>query len=503
MIYFYSGIIVRGVRMIKLGDLVKVLGIERDEKNFDIDISGIAYDSRKVQKGCLFVAITGFKEDGHRFIESAINNGASAIIVEKDVKVASIPVIKVDDSRKALAKLSAKFYNYPSKDLTVIGVTGTNGKTTTTYLIDSILKKLGINTGLIGTIKNKIGDKEENASRTTPESLDLQRIFSEMLESEVTHVVMEVSSHALELDRVLEVDFDRQVFTNLSQDHLDFHQSFEDYLKAKTKLFQLNENPSIINIDDKRSEYIIQESLGEVLSYGLNNKADIMAENIQVTQKGVSYKLKLGDKSIDTKLNLTGRFNVYNSLAAIGTVYSLGYGLKEIAAGLEEIEGVPGRFQIIDEGQQFGVIVDYAHTPDGMENVLNTAAEFTKGRKIVVFGCGGDRDRKKRPIMGRIGVTLGDFAIVTSDNPRSEKPMEIINEIEVGIKNEGKEEGKDYIIIEDRATAIKKAIDLANPEDIVIIVGKGHETYQILKDKTIDFDDREVARDAIRARGES
>lgn len=489
---------IRGGKMIKLQELLKVLEYKELNQDLDIDIAGITYDSRKVEEGYLFVAITGFKSDGHQFIANAVENGAKAIIVEKDAEASGVAVIKVEDSRKALAQLSAKFYGYPSKELTVVGVTGTNGKTTTTYLIESMLKELGIKTGLIGTIKTKIGDKEEDASRTTPESVDLQRIFAEMLEDGVTHAVMEVSSHALELDRVLGVDFDRQVFTNLSQDHLDFHESFEDYLAAKIKLFKMNDKPSIINVDDVRSEAIIKEARGEVISYSINSEADLKAEEIEVNKKGVSYTLKTNQEKLAIKLNLTGRFNVYNSLAAIGTVYSLGFSLAEIKKGLEKIEGVPGRFQIINEGQDFGVIVDYAHTPDGMENVLNTASEFTKGRKIVVFGCGGDRDRTKRPIMGRIGVTLGDFAIVTSDNPRSEEPMAIIEDIKAGIEEEGKVEGEEYIIIEDRATAIKEAIKLAKSEDIVIIVGKGHETYQILKDKTIDFDDREIAREAIK-----
>ncbi len=488
--------------MINLQDLIEVLKVKEATGNLDTEIKGIAYDSRKVQEGYLFVAVSGFKSDGHNFIQSAINNGAAAIIVEQNVDTVNLPVVQVNSSREALAKLSAKFYDNPSQDLTVIGVTGTNGKTTTTYLIESILNNLGLKTGLIGTIKNKLGNSEENSSRTTPESLDLQRMFSEMLEDGVTHVVMEVSSHALDLDRVLEVDFDRQVFTNLSQDHLDFHQSFEEYLAAKTKLFTMNDNPSIINLDDSRSSHLITEAQGQIISYGIREDAQIKASGIKVTQKGVSYQLLSPEEALDIKLNLTGRFNVYNSLAAIGTVYSLGFSLREIKIGLESIAGVPGRFQIIDQGQDFGVIVDYAHTPDGMENVLHTANEFTQGRKIVVFGCGGDRDSKKRPIMGRIGVKLGDFAIVTSDNPRSEDPMGIIEDIEAGIKAESKVEKEDYIIIEDRRRAIEKAIEVANAKDIVIIVGKGHETYQILKEQTIDFDDREVARSALKARSE-
>ncbi|WP_408955840.1 UDP-N-acetylmuramoyl-L-alanyl-D-glutamate--2,6-diaminopimelate ligase [Natroniella sp. ANB-PHB2] len=494
--------------MVKLQELVEVLKIETLKGNLMFDILGISYDSRRVEFGYLFVAISGFKQDGHDFIEEAIANGAKAIVVEKEIDIdwpqQNVAIIKVDDTRKALAYLSAKFYGYPSKELTVIGVTGTNGKTTTTYLIEETLRNLGFNTGLIGTIKNKISSQEKESKRTTPEALDLQRMLAEMVKEDVTHVVMEVSSHALELDRVLEIDFDRQIFTNLSQDHLDFHQNFDQYLAAKLKLFKFSENPSIINFDDPRSEQVVMGVRGEVVGYGIDDKkAEIRAKKIQINQKGVSYLLQVDEEKLTINLNLTGRFNVYNSLAAIGTVYSLGVELEDIKKGIEATKGVPGRFQLIDEGQDFGVIVDYAHAPAGMKNVLKTADEITEGRKIIIFGCGGDRDRKKRPIMGRIGVELADFAIVTSDNPRSEEPLEIIEEIEVGIKEEGNVEGEDYIIIEDRATAIKRGIELAQKDDLVIIVGKGHETYQEIKGKILEFDDRKVAREILQNRGEN
>ncbi|MCK8817330.1 UDP-N-acetylmuramoyl-L-alanyl-D-glutamate--2,6-diaminopimelate ligase [Natroniella sulfidigena] len=494
--------------MIKLQELIEVLTVEDVEGDLQSDILGISYDSRTVKADYLFVAISGFKQDGHSFIKDAIANGATAVVVEKEVNLdlsqQDITLIKVNDTRKALAYLGAKFYDYPSRDLTVIGVTGTNGKTTTTYLIEGVLNNIGFKTGLIGTIKNKIGPKEKEAERTTPEALDLQRILAKMVKEGVTHVVMEVSSHALELDRVLEIDFDCQIFTNLSQDHLDFHRNFDQYLAAKLKLFKFNENPAIINFDDPRGQQVVKKARGKVVGYGIDDpKAEIRANRIQIDQKGVSYLLQTDEEEFEINLKLTGRFNVYNSLAAIGAIYSLGVELEEIKKGIEETEGVPGRFQIIDEGQPFGVIVDYAHAPAGMENVLKTADEITEGRKIIVFGCGGDRDRKKRPIMGKIGANLADFAIVTSDNPRSEDPLKIIEDIEVGIKEDGNVEGEDYIIIEDRAAAIKKGIELAQEGDLVIIVGKGHETYQEVKGKILEFDDRKVAREILQGRGEN
>ncbi|WP_027339307.1 UDP-N-acetylmuramoyl-L-alanyl-D-glutamate--2,6-diaminopimelate ligase [Halonatronum saccharophilum] len=490
--------------MVKLQDLVKVIDAKEVRGDLDLNIKGISYDSREVSEGYLFVAIKGFKEDGHQFIDDAIKKGANGIIVEKDIdiNIKGVSIIKVDNSRQALSKLAAKFYDYPSRDMTIIGVTGTNGKTTTTYLIESVLKALGNQTGLIGTIKNKLGSQEEIASRTTPESVELQEMFRKMSDDGVKYVIMEVSSHALELDRVLDVEFDRQIFTNLSQDHLDFHQSFDDYLKAKAKLFGLGKGRSIINIDDEVSNDIISAAQAGVLTYGISGEADLKAEKIDVTPKGVFYKLKAEGQELDIKLKITGRFNVYNSLAAIGTLYSLGFSLNDIKEGLEETKGVPGRFQLIDRGQDFGVIVDYAHTPDGMENVLHTVKEITKGRKIVIFGCGGDRDKTKRPIMGKVGVTLGDFAIITSDNPRSEEPLDIIEDILEGVKEVDKVEGKDYMVIENRKSAIEKGIKMAKKDDTVVIIGKGHETYQIIKGNVLDFDDREVAKEALVNRGE-
>ncbi|MGM0369218.1 MAG: UDP-N-acetylmuramoyl-L-alanyl-D-glutamate--2,6-diaminopimelate ligase [Bacillota bacterium] len=483
--------------LIKLENLITELKVDNIAGDLTIDVAGIAYDSRNVEAGDVFVAITGFETDGHQYIDEAIANGASVILAEQEIEQQEVTVVQVDDTRAALAQISAKFYDYPADELTVIGVTGTNGKTTTTYLIEGILSSLGLKTGLVGTIKNKVGSNEESSSRTTPESLDLQRMLAEMLADGVTHVVMEASSHALALDRVLGIDFDRKVFTNLSRDHLGFHKTFEQYLNAKLKLFKSNDKPSIINVDDSRADKMIDEISGTILTYGIEREADFSGSEIEVTARGVQYNLLTDDTSLAIDLQLTGKFNVYNSLAAISTVVSMGYDIAEVKEQIEEISGVPGRFETINAGQDYGVIVDYAHTPDGMKNVLQTAGELSTGDVIVVFGCGGDRDHKKRPMMGQLGIELADFAVVTSDNPRSEEPQNIIAEIEAGIEELEGVTSEDYQIIEERGAAITAAVNRAQPGDVVLIIGKGHETYQDFGDRVIDFDDREEARKAI------
>ncbi|GAB6137079.1 UDP-N-acetylmuramoyl-L-alanyl-D-glutamate--2,6-diaminopimelate ligase [Halanaerobaculum tunisiense] len=486
--------------MIKLQKLIADLNQVTVTGDLTTEITGLAYDSREVGPGDLFVAISGFKQDGHQFISEAIANGAQAIIVEQDIVVDKIPIIKVADTRQALARVSAKFYGYPAEELTVIGVTGTNGKTTTTYLIRSILKKIGVNTGLIGTIENELGNETKKARRTTPESLDLQRMLAQMLNQGVSHVVMEVSSHALKLDRVLGVDFDRQIFTNLTHDHLNFHQSIEDYLAAKAKLFQVNDQPAIINFDDQYATDIVKQAEGEIISYGLQEGLDFKAEDIKLNLRGANYKLSSNQEQLSIALNLTGKFNVYNSLAAIATLFSLGFDLTEVKSGLEQVTGVPGRFEFIDENQDFGVIVDYAHTPDGMEKLLQTVNELTAGQIIIVFGGRGDRDKEKRSIMGQLSIELADLAIITSDSPHSEESEAIIADIETGITAAVGVEGRDYQIIKDRREAIKQAIELAQPQDAVLITGRGHETWQKFGKQVVDFDDRQVARNALRRR---
>ncbi|MBM7624375.1 UDP-N-acetylmuramoyl-L-alanyl-D-glutamate--2,6-diaminopimelate ligase [Sporohalobacter salinus] len=490
--------------MKKLSEVVTGLNIEVIKGDLENKIAGIAYDSRKVESNYLFVCIEGFTNDGHDYIEEAINSGAMALLVEKEVEVDSeVTVIKTKDTRLGLAEVSAAFYDYPSQKLKVIGVTGTNGKTTNTYLIESILKKAGYKTGLIGTIKNKVGDQIFDSQRTTPEALDIEALFSQMAEKGVTHVIMEVSSHALDLKRVAKIDFDVAIFTNITQDHLDFHDSFNEYLTAKKKLFaglqDSSEKTAIINIDDPYSDEFLETAKGEILTYSIEKDANLKAKDITVSPTGVEFILESAKGKIELDLNITGLFNVYNTLSAIGAGLSLGVDLKQIKDGLEEIQGIAGRFEIIKEAKDFGVIVDYAHTPDSLRNVLETAHDFVEGRIIVVFGCGGDRDKDKRPTMGQVATELADFAIVTSDNPRSEEPADIIADIEEGIKKADKVKGEnsDYVVIEDRSKAINYGIKSAQPNDLVFIVGKGHETYQTFKDKTISFDDRKVARESL------
>ncbi|MGM0471329.1 MAG: UDP-N-acetylmuramoyl-L-alanyl-D-glutamate--2,6-diaminopimelate ligase [Bacillota bacterium] len=495
--------------MKKLDSLLTGLDFEVLQGELETKIAGIAYDSREVQENYLFVCIEGFTHDGHDFITEAVANGANSILVTRDIDLSSeITVIKVSDTRSSLAKVSSAFYDYPSQQLTVVGVTGTNGKTTNTYLIDSILEEAGHQTGLIGTIKNKIGERTFDSQRTTPEALDIASLLAEMVEEGVTHVVMEVSSHALDLQRVAGVDFDVAIFTNITQDHLDFHESFADYLAAKQKLFTNfdgADKTAIINIDDPNSDQFISVTEGEIITYSIEKDANLRATEITVNPTGVEFVADTMKGKIELDLNITGLFNVYNTLSAIGAALSLKISPQDIKSGLEQVQGVAGRFEIIEGTTDFGVIVDYAHTPDSLRNILETAQDFVEGRIIVVFGCGGDRDRDKRPIMGQVATTLADFAVITSDNPRSEDPKEIIADIQAGIEAEGKIEGvdEDYVIIEDRAQAIDYGIQQAESDDLVFIVGKGHENYQTFKDKTVPFDDREVARESLaKVRGE-
>lgn len=477
-----------------------------------LNITGVEHDSRRVCPGFIFVCREGQKFDGHDFIENAIANGARVIVVTKDVPVRpEIFYIRVKDAQQALGQLSEALYDFPARKLTLIGVTGTNGKTTTTYMVDAILRAAGYKTGVIGTIQVKVGDEILPAERTTPESSDLQYYFAKMVEAGVTHAIMEVSSHALELKRVADLRYRVGIFTNLTQDHLDFHPTAKEYMMAKGKLFHLltGDGVGVINADadadaakigaEHVSDYMKSQCGGRCLTYGILHAADIKAAEIEMGFRGVSYTAITPAGSIRLRLNLTGKFNVYNSLDAIAAGVALGVPPEVIKAGLEGLPGVAGRFEAVDEGQDFGVIVDYAHTPDGMENVLKTALEVSKGRIIVVFGCGGDRDRTKRPIMGRMAVEYGDLAIVTSDNPRTEDPMRILNDVEEGIKHLG----ANYLIIPDRREAICRAVQEAKADDLVMILGKGHEDYQIIGTTKVHFDDREEARKAIlRLRGE-
>jgi UDP-N-acetylmuramoyl-L-alanyl-D-glutamate--2,6-diaminopimelate ligase len=488
----------KGRDLMKLKELIKNISIVDIIGEVDVNVEGIAYDSRKVKKNYIFVCVVGMKTDGHTYMDQSIKSGANVVVVQKDIEpIKGVTIIKVADSRKTLAKVSANFFQNPTESMDVIGVTGTNGKTTITHLIKNILGKSGVPAGLIGTISHQILDKEYKANNTTPESLELQKMFKEMKEVKVNACAMEVSSHSLVLDRVEGINFKIGVFTNLTRDHLDFHESIENYKNAKAKLFYQTTLANIINIDDPYGDEIAQEVKPlqtKLITYGIKGKADIYAEDISISPKGANFTLVTPKFKGNIKISTPGMFSVYNALAAMAVCYALGFEYEQIKKGIESIEGVPGRFESIQNEKNHTVIVDYSHTPDALENALNTIKEFVEGKIITVFGCGGDRDKVKRPMMGEIAGKLSDLCIITSDNPRSEEPNEIIKAIEVGIKKTNCK----YKMIVDRKEAIKEAIKNSNEKDIILIAGKGHETYQILKDQMIDFDDRKIAQEILR-----
>ncbi len=467
-------------------------------------ITSIEHDSRKIAPNSLFVCFEGAHVDGHSFINQAADRGAVAIMTTRtDVAVPDgVSILIVPDMQSALSVLVPYFYDYPAKKMRVIGITGTNGKTTTTYMIRSVLINAGFNVGLIGTIQCMIGEEIFPIKNTTPNVIDLQHIFVSMLNRRVDIVVMEVSSHALDQNRIAGIEFDTAIFTNLTQDHLDYHGSPEAYRAAKAKLFELVSRPgdktgktAVINLDDDAAEFMLEHADCGKLTYGIRRNADLHAADVDVHREGMKFKIRGEFGSMNMNLHVTGQFNVYNVLAAVGACLAEKIEPSVIHHTLEHFKSVPGRFERIYADVPFTVIVDYAHTPDGVENVLNTARQITKKRVITVFGCGGDRDRTKRPIMGRLAAQLSDVVIATSDNPRSENPQSIIDEIEVGIKEAIG--NKTYECIVDRRSAIFRAVMIAQAGDVIMILGKGHEDYQILKERTIHFDDREVARDAI------
>jgi len=480
----------------ELKDLLIDIDYELICGNVNTIVNSINYDSRKVIENDIFICIKGFATDGHKYIDKAIENGAKIIVIQDAVNIDSknVTVIKVEDTRKALAKMSANYYNNPSKKMKIIGVTGTNGKTTTTFMIKDILECAGKKVGLIGTIANYIGNEEIHTERTTPESLELQELFNEMVNKGVEYCVMEVSSHSLELDRVYGIEFEGGIFTNLTRDHLDFHKTFENYYNAKFKLFERS-RIKLINIDDNYGKQVIDDlsklNAESIYSFSLKEASDFKAFDEIMGSSGINFKVRL-DEIQEFILNIPGDYNVYNSLGAIAMCYKLGIDINSIKQGIEETL-VPGRCERVcrEYNLPYEIIIDYAHTPDGLKNILETAKAFTKGKLISIFGCGGDRDKVKRPQMGKIGVDISDIAIITSDNPRSEEPMDIIEDIKKGLDKDN------YIIIENRKEAIKKAISIAKNDDVIVIAGKGHETYQILKDKTIHFDEREVVKEIL------
>jgi UDP-N-acetylmuramoyl-L-alanyl-D-glutamate--2,6-diaminopimelate ligase len=472
----------------------------------EIEVTGIHYDSRRVGLGNVFVAIKGGTTDGHRYITDAVTRGAKIVVVEDDTAMpdsffmhTGVVKVVVPDTRKALAQMAANYFDHPSRKLRLIGVTGTNGKTSTTYFIKSILEAHGEKTGLIGTIEYRIGEEVLPATHTTPESLELQRLLAHMVERGCSAVAMEVSSHALALQRVHGINFRAAIFTNLTQDHLDFHGTMEEYFRAKKMLFDglSSDATAITNVDDPRGKAIVADTQGRVLTYGTTPAADVRASDVSVSLAGSQFTVSYQQQARAVRMPLIGRFNVQNALAAYAVGVALGIDREQIAAGLGRVTAVPGRFQHIVSPDGWIAVVDYAHTPDALANCLRTIHDIMnagrRGHIITVFGCGGDRDKGKRPLMGRVATELSDITVITSDNPRSEDPEAIVREIQAGCLAD-----KTVYTEVDRRKAIAFALGLARAGDVVLIAGKGHETYQIIGDKRVHFDDREEVESFIR-----
>ena len=471
----------------KLKDLLAGIPVLEMTADPEWNIDQVAYDSRKVMPGSLFVAISGFASDGNRFIPMAMEKGAVAVVTAKKPD-GDVPYILVASDRLALALIGCNFYGHPAESMTMIGVTGTNGKTSVTLLLKQVLEKtLGAKVGLIGTMENRIGDLVIPTERTTPESFELQNLFAQMRDAGCTHVVMEVSSHAVALERIGGVRFDVAAFTNLTEDHLDFHKTMENYCDTKAELFARCDK-AVFNRDDEWFTRVSAKAGADVLTTAVKGTADLVARDLQLRADGISFTAVKGDEAAQVRLQIPGRFTVYNALTVLGIADRLGISLPASAAALAEAKGVKGRVEVVPTpGKPYTVLIDYAHTPDGLENVLTSVRDYCKGRLIAVFGCGGDRDPIKRPIMGRIGVQNSDLAIITSDNPRTEDPNAIISDILVGIAQEDGE----YIVIENRRKAIQYAMDKAEKDDIIILAGKGHETYQEIGGIKHHLDERE------------
>ena len=468
-------------------------------------ITAIAYDSRRVAPGSVFVALKGLKADANTFVDQAVARGARAIVSESaKPENISVPWIVVRDARLALALLADRFFNHPSRRMPVVGVTGTNGKTTTSYLLSSILDAAGLRAGMLGTVTYRIAGEDREASRTTPEAPDVQQLLNEMLEHGSRSAVMEVSSHALSLKRVDGMRFAAGVFTNLTRDHLDFHEDMEAYFAAKRRLFEmlLEGAPGVINLDDPRGASLVEISSHPV-TYAINAKADVMPGPIEMTLTGLRFDVTSTTGVVHVKSKLVGRPNVYNILAATATALSLDISIDAIERGIASLPGVPGRFEVVSSPtDEVTVVVDYAHTDDALRNLLETARPLAAQRLVTVFGCGGDRDRSKRPLMGMVAARLSDVVVITSDNPRSEDPKRIIEEIERGIPAGTQASTRAPLVesVVERADAIERAISIATKGDVVLIAGKGHEKYQQIGDRVLPFDDGEVARAALRRR---
>ena len=474
----------------KLSTLVYHLGSMETDNLCDVEITGITNDSRKVRPGYLYVAVKGYKADGHDFIKKSLESGAQAIVSEEKFSLdTNVPQIIVHNTRKALSSLSCCFYNNPSQKINLVGVTGTNGKTTTTFLIKSVIEQAGYVAGLIGTIKYQVGKKVITAKETTPESVELQRLIAEMVEAQMEFAVMEVSSHSAIQHRIEDIDFKTAVFTNITTEHMDYHKTFSNYMDAKAELFKNLKRDSfaVLNADDESSGYFADRTNAKILWYGIKNDADIKAEICGESTSNTMIRLSCSGREIDVKIPFVGLHNVYNTLASAAGAISLGFELDVIKSGVETASVVPGRLENVPCDRGFKVVVDYAHTPHALETVLNALKNLVKGRILLVFGCGGDRDREKRPQMGRIADEKSDIFWLTNDNPRSEEPLNIIDDIKTGIKT-----GRSFHIQTNRHNAIAEALSEAKDDDLILIAGKGHEKYQIIKDTIAPFDDRAV-----------
>jgi len=466
-------------------------------------VTGVAYDSRAVERGHVFVALKGEHADGAAFARQAIDRGAVAIVSEQSAPPGvHVPWAVVENARLSLALLAAEVYGHPSREMRVVGITGTNGKTTTAYLVASIFEAAGITCGLLGTVSYRIGDQVQEATRTTPEAPDVQRLLREMVDRRCGACAMEVSSHALALARVDGMTFAAGVFTNLTRDHLDFHADMETYFRMKRRLFEMlpADAPALINLDDPRGRSLA-EIAGRPVTYAISRPADVTPGPVSFSLEGLSFDIRTPRGAIHADSKLVGRPNAYNILAAVSAAAALGLPFDAIERGVRALEGVPGRFQVVSTAKdEVTVIVDYAHTDDALRNLLETARPFARGRIITVFGCGGDRDRTKRPLMGAVAGRLSDLIVVTSDNPRSEDPARIIEEIQRGITSDTRRDAGQLLAIVDRGAAIAKAIEAAHPGDLVLVAGKGHEKYQVIGNRTLPFDDVAIAREALARR---
>ncbi len=472
----------------KLKELLQGIDILKCHADLELEIGEVVYDSRKVTPGAMFVAVSGFAVDGNRFVPMALEKGASVIVTAKEPEN-DIPYVLVASDRLALAQIGANYFGHPAGSMTMIGVTGTNGKTSSTLLIKQVLEKvLGAKVGLIGTMENQIGDVIIPTERTTPESFELQALFAQMRDAGCTHMVMEVSSHAIALDRVGGIHYNIGAFTNLTEDHLDFHKTMESYCDTKAELFRRCDK-AVLNWDDEWFERISAGATASILTTSARKEAGLYAVNAVLESDGVSFDAVCGDERVHVTLPIPGKFTVYNALTVLGVALQLGISLSDACKALATATGVRGRVEVVPTpGKDFTVLVDYAHTPDGLENVLSSVKDFCKGRLIGVFGCGGDRDPIKRPIMGRIGVELSDIAVITSDNPRTEDPNAIIADILKGVDDTM----GTYVVIENRIKAIEYAMDIAKKHDIIVLAGKGHETYQEINHVKHHLDEREV-----------